>query len=174
MSFTVSNILKRYPYLEEDSPVMNPSAMLVFCSSTTMYNASSIARFLVTPKESFDMGHLPSEFSRAMMTTSTGSEQLGLLSDSRTCRQSLVTTMQETQQLKGQGRSLGNITVPGLTEHLSQVEQHVAKLMCVNMARSQENLNNGNTNTNLELKDLDLENKDVTRSIIRVYKCFYL
>jgi len=43
----------------------------------------------------------------------------------------------------------------------------------VNMARSQENLNNGNSNsnsnsnTNLELENLDLDNKDVTRSIIQ-------
>lgn len=100
------------------------------------------------------------------MTTSTGSDQLGLLSDN-TSLHNLATTIQERQQLEGQGRSVGNITVPGLTEQLSQVEQLVAKLMCVNMARSQENLNNGNSNTNLELENLDLENKDVTRSIIQ-------
>jgi len=107
-----------------------------------------------------------------MMTTSTGSDQLGLLSDN-TSLHNLATTIQERQHLEGQGRSVGNITVPGLTEQLSQVEQLVAKLMCVNMARSQENLNNGNSNsnsnsnTNLELENLDLENKDVTRSIIQ-------
>ena len=134
-------------------------------------HARRSSQFLVTPTESFDKGDLLSEFSRAMMTTSTGSDQLGLHSDN-TSLQSLATTIQERQQLEGQGRSVGNITVPGLTEQLSQVEQLVAKLMCVNMARSHENLNNGNTNTNLELEDLDLENKDVTRSIIQVYKCF--
>jgi len=129
-------------------------------------HARRSSQFLVTPTESFDKGDLLSEFSRAMMTTSTGSDQLGLHSDN-TSLQSLATTIQERQQLEGQGRSVGNITVPGLTEQLSQVEQLVAKLMCVNMARSHENLNNGNTNTNLELEDLDLENKDVTRSIIQ-------
>jgi len=129
-------------------------------------NARRSSQFLVTPTESFDKGELLSEFSRAMMTTSTGSDQLGLLSDN-TSLHNLATTIQERQQLEGQGRSVGNITVPGLTEQLSQVEQLVAKLMCVNMARSQENLNNGNSNTNLELENLDLENKDVTRSIIQ-------
>jgi len=130
-------------------------------------NARRSSQFLVTPTESFDKGELVSEFSRAMMTTSTGSDQLGLLSDN-TSLHNLATTIQERQQLEGQGRSVGNITVPGLTEQLSQVEQLVAKLMCVNMARSQEeNLNNGNSNSNLELENLDLENKDVTRSIIQ-------
>jgi len=129
-------------------------------------NARRSSQFLVTPTESFDKGELLSEFSRAMMTTSTGSDQLGLLSDN-TSLHNLATTIQERQQLEGQGRSVGNITVPGLTEQLSQVEQLVAKLMCVNMARSQENLNNGNSSTNLELENLDLENKDVTRSIIQ-------
>lgn len=129
-------------------------------------HARRSSQFLVTPTESLDKGDLLSEFSRAMMTTSTGSDQLGLLSDNSSLH-TLATTIQERQQLEGQGRSVGNITVPGLTEQLSQVEQLVAKLMCVNMARSQENLTNGNTNTNLELEDLDLENKDVTRSIIQ-------
>jgi len=131
-------------------------------------NARRSSQFLVTPTESFDKGELLSEFSRAMMTTSTGSDQLGLLSDN-TSLHNLATTIQERQHLEGQGRSDGNITVPGLTEQLSQVEQLVAKLVCVNMARSQENLNNGNSNsnTNLELENLDLENKDVTRSIIQ-------
>ena len=140
-------------------------------------NARRSSQFLVTPTESFDKGELLSEFSRAMMTTSTGSDQLGLLSDN-TSLHNLATTIQERQHLEGQGRSDGNITVPGLTEQLSQVEQLVAKLMCVNMARSQENLNNGNSNsnsnTNLELENLDLENKDVTRSIIQVGPGYYL
>ena len=140
-------------------------------------NARRSSQFLVTPTESFDKGELLSEFSRAMMTTSTGSDQLGLLSDN-TSLHNLATTIQERQHLEGQGRSDGNITVPGLTEQLSQVEQLVAKLVCVNMARSQENLNNGNSNsnsnTNLELENLDLENKDVTRSIIQVGPGYYL
>jgi len=33
--------------------------------------------------------------------------------------------------------------------------------------RSQENIENGNSNSNLELENLDLENKEVTRSIIQ-------
>jgi len=129
-------------------------------------HARRSSQFLVTPTESLDKGDLLSEFSRAMMTTSTGSDQLGLLSDN-TSLHTLATTIQERQQLEGQGRSVGTITVPGLTEQISQVEQLVAKVMCVNMARSQENMANGNANTNLELETLDLEDKEVTRSIIQ-------
>jgi len=124
------------------------------------------SQFLVTPTDSLDKGDLLSEFSKAMMTTSTGSDQLGLHSDN-TSLHTLATAIQERQQLEGQGRAVGNITVPGLTEQLSQIEQLVAKLMCVNMARSQENMANGNINSNLELETLDLEDKEVTRNIIQ-------
>eukprot|EP00092_Neocalanus_flemingeri_P032623 GFUD01035484.1.p1 GENE.GFUD01035484.1~~GFUD01035484.1.p1 ORF type:complete len:1136 (+),score=438.78 GFUD01035484.1:195-3602(+) len=129
-------------------------------------NARRSSQFLVTPTESLDKGDLLSEFSRAMMTTSTGSDQLGMHSE-MTSLHTLATVIQERQQLEGQGRSVGNITVPGLTEQLCQVENLVAKLMCVNMVRSQENVTNGNTNTNLELETLDLEDKEVTRSLIQ-------
>ena len=127
------------------------------------------SQFLVTPTDSLDKSDLQSEFSQAMMTTSTGSDQLGLHSDNtglhtlsdNTDLQTLSIDMQERQQLKGQDRVVGSITVPGLTEQLSQVEQLVAKLMCVKMV-------NGNTNSNLELETLDLEDKEVTSNIIQV------
>ena len=56
-----------------------------------------------------------------------------------------------------------NITLPGLAVQLSQVEQLVGKMMCVN---SQENLING-INTKFDLEVLDLK-KDEMRSIIQV------
>ena len=55
------------------------------------------------------------------MTTSTGSDQLGLLSDNSYLH-THATTIQERLQLEGQSRSVGNITMPGLTKQLSQVE----------------------------------------------------
>jgi hypothetical protein len=59
------------------------------------------------------------------MTPSTGSDQLGLLSDNiQYSLHTLATTIQEERQmLEGQARSVWNITVSGLTEQLSQVEQ---------------------------------------------------
>ena len=47
------------------------------------------------------------------MTTSTGSDQLGLLSDN---------SYLHTHATTIQSRSVGNITMPGLTKQLSQVE----------------------------------------------------
>ena len=59
------------------------------------------------------------------MTPSTGSYQLGLLSDNiQYSLHTLATTIQEERhKLDGQARSVWNITVSGLTEQLSQVEQ---------------------------------------------------
>ena len=56
-----------------------------------------------------------------MMTTSTGSDQLRLLSDNSFLH-THATNIQSRQQMAGQGRSVGNITVPSHTEQLSQVE----------------------------------------------------
>ena len=96
----------------------------------------------------------------------TGSDQLELLSGN-TSLHTLEFTIQKRQQLEGQCRSAGTITMPGLTEQISQVEQLMANVMCVNMVGSQENIpnDNVNTNTNFDLETLDLE---VTWSIIQV------
>ena len=77
------------------------------------------SQFLVTPTKSLVEGDLLSEFSRAMMTTSTSSDQLGLLSDNTSLH--TLTNIQERQQLEG------------LTEQISQVEQLVAKVIFANM-----------------------------------------
>ena len=124
------------------------------------------SQFLVTPTESLDKGDILSEFSRAMMTTSTGSEQLGMQSDNGSLS-TLASAIAERQQLEG-GKTGNQVAVPGLAEQLNMVEQLVARLICNNMVRSQENIENGNSNSNLELENLDLENKEVTRSIIQV------
>ena len=73
--------------------------------------------------------------------------------------------VQERQQLEGQGRSAGTITRTGLTEQISQVEQMMDNVICVNMVGSQENMSNANVNTNMDLETLDLE---VTWRIIQV------
>ena len=77
-------------------------------------HARSSSQILVTPAESFDK-ELKVRVQRAKVTTSTGSDQLGLLSDN-TSLHSLANTIKARQQLADQGRS-------GLIEQLSQVEQ---------------------------------------------------
>ena len=85
---------------------------------------------------------------QAMMATHTGIDQQGLIKHNSSFHL-LATNIQESQLLECKGRFMGNITVPGLKEQLSQVEQLGTKLMCLSMARSKENLTNGNAITSL-------------------------
>ena len=104
------------------------------------------SQFLVTPTEGgLEREELLSDFGRAMMVTSTGSE--GLCEPSLS---SLASAIQCREELEGEDRERVAGAVPGLVEQLGQVDSLLARLVAgvqAQGARSQENLVNGNSST---------------------------
>ena len=99
----------------------------------TMARRSS--QFLITPTENLEKADLLSEFSRAMMSTSTGSDTM----------RALMTASTGSEGLEG---APVNSHLPGLTEQINYIESLVTRLVTRNeeMVRSQqENIINGNT-----------------------------
>jgi len=84
------------------------------------------SQFLITPTENYDKSEILSEFSRAMMTTSTGSDTM----------LALMTASTGSEGLDGGPRQL-----PGLTEQVANIEALVSRLV----RSHQENIINGNT-----------------------------
>ena len=120
-------------------PAPAPMDMSTLASSQQLVRRSS--QFLITPSTDMDKTELLSEFSRAMMTTSTGSGDMKQLLSS------------SCDQLEAAGGA-----VPGLTEQINNIEELVARLAQArtqeeaDLKRSQheENVMNGNTETETE------------------------
>ena len=115
----------------------------------TMARRSS--QFLITPTENLEKSDLLSEFSRAMMSTSTGSDTMYVVTDNLLscltshCRRALMTASTGSEGLEG---APVNSHLPGLTEQINYIESLVTRLVTRNeeMVRSQqENIINGNT-----------------------------
>jgi len=105
------------------------------------------SQFLITPTENLDKTEMLSEFSKAMMSTSTGSDSM----------RAVMTASTGSDQL-GLDTNTGQIsvTVPGLTEQISNIEDLLGKLVIKNedMVKSQhENVINGNTESDVAATD---------------------
>ena len=120
-------------------PVPAPMDMSTLASSQQLVRRSS--QFLITPSTDMDKTELLSEFSRAMMTTSTGSGDMKQLLSS------------SCDQLEAAGGA-----VPGLTEQINNIEELVARLAQartqeeadLKKSQHEENVMNGNTETETE------------------------
>lgn len=105
------------------------------------------SQFLITPTENLDKTEMLSEFSKAMMCTSTGSDSM----------RAAMTASTGSDQL-GLDTCTGQISVsvPGLTEQISNIEDLLGKLVIKNedMVKSQhENVINGNIESDVAAKD---------------------
>ena len=120
-------------------PAPAPMDMSTLASSQQLVRRSS--QFLITPSTDMDKTELLSEFSRAMMTTSTGSGDMKQLLSS------------SCDQLEAAGGA-----VPGLTEQINNIEELVARLAQartqeeadLKKSQHEENVMNGNTETETE------------------------
>ena len=120
-------------------PTPAPMDMSTLASSQQLVRRSS--QFLITPSTDMDKTELLSEFSRAMMTTSTGSGDMKQLLSS------------SCDQLEAAGGA-----VPGLTEQINNIEELVARLAQartqeeadLKKSQHEENVMNGNTETETE------------------------
>jgi len=147
------------------------------------------SQFLVTPTENLDV---LSEFSKAMMTASTGSDNIG---DIGTSISSLATAIAERKLSEANAQN-GAMIVPSLADQINQVSLMLSKLMpntsnsltngsngmingsnnINNIRTSNSNLGsnnslhsrpNGNTDTAFDVENIDLANMDITRQIIQ-------
>jgi len=98
------------------------------------------SQFLITPTENIDRSEMMSEFSRALMATSTGSDTMRMM----------MTVSSGSDIMGGDGLMEASVGggVPGLAEQIGHIEELVTRLVTrtEEAARSQqENIINGNT-----------------------------
>merc|ERR1719391_117644 len=120
------------------------------------------SQFLVTPTEGLmDREELLSEFGKAMMVTSTGSE--GLAEPSLSSLASAIQSREEAETVShGETPPPAPPGVPGLVEQLGQVDALLAKLVAsvqANTARREENIVNGNQESEIETRLREMESQ---------------
>merc|ERR1719400_27729 len=117
------------------------------------------SQFLVTPTEGLlDREELLSEFGKAMMVTSTGSE--GFAEPSLSSLASAIQTREEAEVSSGGTPPTSAPGVPGLVEQLGQVDALLAKLVAsiqATSAKRDENIANGNQESDVEGRLRELE-----------------
>ena len=93
------------------------------------------SQFLITPSDNIDKEDIVSDFSRAMMAASTGSDSMRMM----------MSASSGSDQLMMNGDAA---SVPGLTEQIANIEDLVGKLVIKSQEieqSQQENMINGNT-----------------------------
>merc|ERR1719391_708818 len=120
------------------------------------------SQFLVTPTEGLmDREELLSEFGKAMMVTSTGSE--GFAEPSLSSLASAIQSREEAETVSnGETPPPAPPGVPGLVEQLGQVDALLAKLVAsvqANTARREENIVNGNQESEIETRLREMESQ---------------
>jgi len=117
------------------------------------------SQFLVTPTEGLlDREELLSEFGKAMMVTSTGSE--GFAEPSLSSLASAIQTREEAEVSSGGVPPTSAPGVPGLVEQLGQVDALLAKLVAsiqATSAKRDENIANGNQESDVEGRLREME-----------------